>query len=594
MDLRITGVYIISLLILLAIFVPAGYSEKIGGINIVAYATKGAYLSNEEVQIKYFIYFDNGRPAYGGRGFWELRYFYNNTPIKRGNFTLPSGVIGILPQVYGLDTNRYSLTITYTVENLTLSKKVNFFIVNYSHFHYALYLNPMPGNYIQVIINDDVEYLVSGIYLNIPLPELPVEFISLYSDGREIGNISQPFQLDEYGKGFYYLRLPENITKVTIFASVARKVMSISYTPKPSTNFYFSEVEEPLLSGGFLNLSVRSVKEFNEELYYHFEIRDAQNNLLYYTWGNSSGINYRISPNYNGILKIHCDIYNSTTKVYSLESFYSVRYANLNIYFDRENYVPNSTFQVFVDFKSYVIRNATFIYNVMANFGSGYVTLFTRVSQERELKVKVPEDAPSSYRVEVYAVSSDFSYFSSEEIDIVREVSLQLELLTKSSYVTNVYAPGQVIEIRYSLSKSVDEGRLLYGIDEYFYKEPQVTLLSKEKEGVVSIKIPENAATGIHEIHFLLKYKDGEVERTILINVDAEPPWTFYDIIGMPLGYFILILIFLVIVILLISLRISEKRLKKMKNAARVLQKKNKKESKEKGEKSSSRGEELS
>lgn len=573
MDLRKTGIYIISLLILLTIFVPVGYSEKIGGINIVAYTTKGAYLSNEKVHIKYFIYFDNGRPAYGGRGFWELRYFYNNTPIRRGNFTRPSGVIAI--QVYGLDTNRYSLTITYTFENLTLSKKVNFFIVNYSKFHYALSLNPMPGNYIQVIINDDVEYLVSGIYLNIPLPKLPVEFISLYSDDREIENISQPLQLDEYGKGSYYLKLPENITKVTIFVSVAHRVMNISYTPKPSMNFYFSGVEGPLLSGGFLNLSVRSVKEFNEELYYHFEIRDAQNNLLYYTLGNNSGISYRISPNYNGILKIHCDIYNNTTKVYSLESFYSVRCANLNIYFDRENYLPNSTFHVFVDFKSYVIRNATFIYNVMGNFGSGYVTLFTKVSQERELNVKVPEDAPSSYRIEVYAVSSNFSCFSSEEIDLVREVSLKLEILTKSSYVTNVYAPGQVIEIRYSLSKSVDDGRLLYGIDEEFYKDPQVTLLSKEKEGVVSIKIPENAVTGIHEIHFLLKYKDGEVERTILINVDAEPSWTFYDIIGMPLGHFILILIFLVIVILLISLHISEKRLKKMKNALRA--KKNKK-----------------
>ncbi len=588
MDLGLRVLVLVSFAVLMMpVLAQSGYSQGTSGLEIVAYPSRIAYLNAEEIQVNYLVYFQNGEPAYGGSGLWQLQYFYNGTVICEGNFTLPSGMIGISPQKYKLGTDRYSMSVTYAIGNMSTSTRLDFFVVNYTEFHYSLYVAPLVDDYVKLIIDDNVEYLVGGIYLNIPVPDLTVDFISLHSHNQEIMNISHPLNLNMYGMGEYYLPLPENVSVARIFVSVAHKIMNITYSRETSLHFYYTDLSGPPLAGGYLNLSVKSVEQHNEPLYYHFEILDKNDLLLYHSWGNHSGISYRIPENYAGTLRVRCEIFNATGRIYTLDSVYDVKYALLDVYFDKYNYAPGSSFYVLVNFRSYVIKNVTFLYNVMGMLGSGYVTLYTRETADRKLEIKVPEEPPSSYRIEVYAISSRYSAFSAAEIHIFQGVELELKVLTESSYVTHVYTPGQIVEIRYHLSHSVEGGRLLYGFGDEFYKNPKVIFLGNECDGTVQIRIPGETYTGIYEVHFLLRYDGGEVERTILINVDRNPSWTFYNIIGMPLGHFVLLLIFLVVVVLLIFLRISEKNVREMKKRHRKKEKKveQKEENSEKTEK---------
>ncbi len=578
MGLKLKAVAMLLILTSL-LLIPAAYSSSTQNskLSIVAYPTKSAYLNNEEIQINYFVYAQNGMPVYGGAGHWELRFFYNNTVICGGNFTLPSGVIAILPQLYSLDTNRYLFSIQYKFDNSTIATSTEFFVVNHTSFYFRLNAMPLSGNYLRVIIDDNVDYMINGVYITIPVPYLPVDYISLWYGRKEVKNFSNPLSLDMYGVGEYNLEIPSNASSVKIFTSVAGKIMNVSYSPPTSMNFYFSLQNDLLLSGGYLNLSVNSVSQRNGALYYHFEVMDKDGSILTYSWGNSSGITYRIPDDYSGVIRVHCEIYNSTQRIYSLDSAFMVKKAVLRVYFDKHNYTANSDFYALVDFKSYVIKNATFLYNVMRKTASGYVTLLTKVTKERKLKIHVPENPPSSYKVVVYAISHRFQEVSSSVIFLYKEVSLRIQLLTKSSYVTHVYTPGQILEIRYSLSAPVEEGRLLYGFGDQFYRNPHVIFLGKEMDGTVKIRIPDDIQTGIYEIHFVLRYKGGEEERVLLINVDRNPSWTFFSILGMPLGHFVLILIFLVVLVLLMFVRISEKRVEEKRKWLRKRKAKEKK-----------------
>jgi len=560
------GVMIIIVLMTFSLLIPFTQGYHYYGdsrIEILAYPSKTAYLSNEEIQVSYLVYGKNGEPLYGGDGHWVFTYFYNNTLICKGNFTLPTGLIGIFPSQYHLHTDRYMLLITYTYGNFTTSREIDLFVVDYTEFYYQLNILPLTDNYLKLVIDDNVEYQIGGIFYNIPVPTLKVDYISIYAKGGLIENASSPFFLDSYGRGEYYFRIPTNVTRIRIVTSVANKVLNITYTPRQAMSFYFSTHSKELLAGGYLNLTVKSMHSENESFNYHFEIRDSQGNLLFYAHGNHSSLIYRIPEDFSGILAVRCDIYNSTQKIYTLQSNFHVKYAILNLYFDRLNYTPQSRFTVAVDFKSYVIKNVTFVYNVMAYMGLGYATLFTKTTKDKTLEVEVPKDAPESYRIEVYAISPHFVMEAGEEIHLLKEIGLKVKMLTQSSYVTHVFTPGQKVVIRYSLSESVNEGRLLYGFGDEFYAHPNVIMLGKERDGTVSIEIPKNIDTGIYVIHFTLLYDGGRVDRELLIYVDKNPSWTFYSILGMPLGYFLLILIFVVVLALLILLKISEKGLQR-------------------------------
>ncbi len=553
------------LLIFMLIFtlpVKGSFQNESNSINVEIYPVQSAYFDNQEVQVNYLIHGENGRELYGGKGFWSLRYFLNGTEICHGNFTLPSGTIGFLPDNYFLDTDEYSIVIEYEKDGKKGVGETTFFILNHTKFYYEIYVSSYEGRYLKVSINDAVNYPSgSGIYYTIAVPNLPVDFLSIYSGNSVILNKSEPFTLNSRGYGEYFLKLPEGTKSLQIVASVSGKMEKIDYTVPTNYQFYFNLPKEKYLSGEYLNLSVVSAKDYAQTFFYRFYLSNVYGHLLYFQDGKNATLSYKIPVNYQGSVLIRCDIYNDTQRIYTLYHAIQVRYAFLYIYLDKLSYQPGQDVKIMVNFESIVMKNVSFIYRIFKYSIYTSTEIYSRETQKQEITFHVPENPPQSYYIEVTAITPQYTQKAWASISLAPQVLLHVSLLTKSSYTTGIFTPGEKIDLAYSISGNISDAILYYGLDEKFYESPSGVEI-KSSQGTIEIMLPENIKSGVHEIHFLLKYRGGEVERDLLISVNTGPSWVFYNVMGVPLGFFLMFVILIVILIVLVLIHISSKKLK--------------------------------
>lgn len=515
------------------------------GITIEIALSKNAYLTSESIKLTYFVYLQNGEAPDGGEGSWILSPVTNNTVIFKGNLSTPSGTITIPLDTYNFVFNTYEIRLNYTYNNLSAENTVLVTIVPVESYTYQMYVYPLtgifrPGAYARVIFSS-------------PVPGLTVKYISCTVYNTTYFNITNPLVLDSLGRGYYYFKIPDlsTGTEVIITSDIAGKIKNYTFVISDENMFYFASTKslnDTFLSGETLSLRVDGGNN-GSSYNYLFEIFGKGGELLKRYFGESNSLEYVIPKNYSGSLDIFCRVYNTTSLLQVLHRAITVKYGLITVYFDKPWYTANTEIKCFINFKSFVMNNATFIYNIYADFGSGYVLISSITTQGASIDITVPKYAPQSYKVIVYAVEGVFFVSSFSTINLGTPVGISAYILTQSAYVTGVFTPGQEIEIKFTISgEFLENARLYYGFADEFYTNPQVLILNNKTEGTITVVIPQNARTGIYEIHLLLVYSGGEKETGVFINVNDNPAWTNYKVfLDIPLGSFIPLIGFIII-----------------------------------------------
>ena len=544
----------ISIALLIAIMISSipVVSGSSSGIHIDAYTNKNFYLNNEVITVTYSVYKDNGRPV-SGSGRWDLEFWnytsLNYTVVAEGTFSHSEGSIKINLASYNLSNagtgRNYYINMEYSTSYAHTSTVLNVQIMDVRYYIFHIYTAPISGTYSP---NYYAKLVISSM-----VPSLPIDYIKVFYEGGTILYLKNAYLNSD---GYYYrsFLIPSDAypgENIYISSSIEGKTETVYFTVEKDYGLYLSSNEnlnEVFLSGESVNITVKSKTPIDAP-YYRFWIEDENGNTIMKTSGNVSYMSFKIPADYSGLVIIKCSVFNSTQKIGSLRTTISVVYASITLYADRNTYTGGEEITVYTDFKSYVMKNPQFIYNVFADFGNGYTLINTVSTDKKSITIDVPSNPPESYRIGVYAIDGSMHASSYIVIEYENLVTMDAYVITKSDYSTKVYTPGQTIEIKYTLNDEVDDAILKYGFDEQFYREPQIIYLGHVKGGVITLEIPENTKTGIHAIHIHLSYKGGEITKDVYIQVDENPPWGLYVVWGMPLIDFLILLIVIAITV---------------------------------------------
>ncbi len=540
------AILLLTIVILSAIPIVRGDDQH---IHMDVYTDKNSYLSNEVINITYSVYGDNGRIVQGV-GRWTLKFWnytsLNYTVVAQGNFTKPQGSIEINLNNYNMSnagTGRtYWINISYYTSLSHVSKTISVNVMNINYYHFYIYLTSLSGVF--------SPGCYAKITLSSPIPSLTIDYLRVFYSGGTIISLSN-LRFDYDGLYTEPFKIPSYISpgeKIYVTASVGGKIENVNLTVQRDYGVYFlseKNMDEQFLSGGYINLTVKSEKTIDSP-YYHFIVKSGNGKFLAEFIQDSQNFSYHIPENFQGILIIICHIFNSTQKIATLQVGVPVVYAHLRVYFDREYYKEGDSFTAYLDFTSIVISNPQFVYNIYANFGYGYRLVKSINTINRSLKIRVSDPVPNSYKIVVYAIENQFMVKSSSVIEYKNVVTMNAYVMTRSDYASGVYIPGQTIEIKYKISGNIKDAILRYGIDEQFYSNPKIDFIGNAKTGTITIKIPENAKTGIHVIHMEISYQNGKIDKNLYIQVDENPPWSLYLVWGMPVIDFIVLIIIIV------------------------------------------------
>ncbi len=523
-----------------------------GGIHIDAYPNKNFYLNNEILTITYLVYGDNGRPV-SGSGLWDLKFWnytsMNYTTVAKGTFTEAEGSININLAVYNLSNagvgRDYYIDIDYSTSSAEATTTLSVRIMDIKYYYFQIYTSPIsgtysPGRYARLIISS-------------PVPSLSIEHVRVFYGGGTILYVKNT-HLDWDGQYSQSFAIPSNASpgeKVYVSAFIEGKEKTTNFTVEKDYGIYISSnrnLNEDFLSGDAVNLTVKSHASINSP-YYRFVVKDGNGKLIIMNSTSTGNFSYKIPEDYSGILTIQCSVFNATQEIGTLKVSISVVYAYITLYSDINNYTGGETITIYRDFRSNVMKNPQFVYNLFADFGYGYTLIKTLTTENKSMKINVPEDPPISYRLVVYALEGGMMAYSSLTVGYENLVTMDAYIITKSDYAYNIYTPGQTIEVKYVLTKDVSDAILKYGFDNNFYKAPHIQYLGHAKSGFITLQIPENARTGIHALHISISYKNGETNSVVYIQVNENPSWCLYLVWGIPLIDFIILLIVITVTV---------------------------------------------
>ena len=543
---RIFVAFLIGLIIASSLVgISKGAESKLG---IDMSTDKTTYFLNDVVNVTYFVYSSNGREVGGGIGKWYLNSSNDNTNLANGTVSYGHGYFKInlgncnITQAAG--GTPYFITLVYNYENQTVSKSKVIYIMEPESMWFNLYSSPLSGGY----------YPESYVKITIkaPVGNLSVDYLRIEYNGSLWKNVEN-LALNKYGEAAYTFQIPAD-WKPNEDVNVSAKIINASRYVNFKIQRYFGiylQIQgesNAVISGDDITIAAISQREIDSP-YYHFYVRTQQGEMLYrfYTFQNYTI--YHVPASFSGFLVISCEVFNSTEKIGEIQKTIYVGYSEMKVYFNRENYHDGGEFGVLVYFRSNVMKNPTFIYEIYESYGSYMVHANTVMSNKKEIKVEVPENAPDYYRVVVKAVSGIYTAATSGTIRKANFISLTSQIITKSVYATGVFTPGQSIEIQYSISGKFKMGILYYGFGDQFYTSPQIKYVNHSENGYLSFKIPDNINSGIHVFHIKLVYDGGEVEKDVLVNVDANPPWSQYLIFTIPAADFLTLVILATLVI---------------------------------------------
>ena len=539
-----------------------------GGIHIDAYTNKNFYLSSEILTVTYSIYGDNGRPV-SGSGWWDLKFWnytsVNYTVVAKGTFTKAEGIINVNLALYNLSNagvgRNYYVDIAYSTSYGESMNTLTIRIMDVKYYYFQIYTSPISGTYSP---GRYARFMITS-----PIPSLPIKYIKIFYEGGTISYVKNAY-LNWNGEYSSNFAIPSNSypgEKIYISASIEEKNNTVNFTVEKDFGLYISSSEnlnKEFLSGDAVNLTVESRISIDSP-YYRFIVKDENDRLVTMTSGNNKNFTYKIPEDYTGILKIQCSVFNKTQEIGTLKVSISVVYAHIDLYADRNNYTGGEIIKIYTDFRSNVMKAPQFVYNIFADFGYGYTLIKTLTTENRSIEINTPSNPPISYRIVAYAIEGEMIAYSSLTIGYEPLVTMNAYIITKSNYAYNVYIPGQTIEIKYVLSKDVNDAILKYGFDDEFYSNPHIEYLEHAKSGFIALNIPENARTGIHAIHISISYDGGEINKVVYIQIDENPPWSLYLIWGMPLIDFIILLIVVTATVFAtIYLRYGKKGIKEM------------------------------
>ena len=538
-----------AIMLMILIITPPSMGKD--DIKVEITTSKSEYLSNENLVVYYCIYLPDGRIVDGGKGEWFLVYNWNDSEISHGLLNNSQGRITVDLSNYNLTSMGYGdylrFKLDYLYNNVWYNNSKLIKVISVGDFYFSINTNPISGGY----------YPESYVKIRIksPVGLLDVRWISIYSENRKFMNVSNPMKLDIEGHGNYYFKIPEDVeinSKINVSAEIENKIETVNFTVSKNFGFYFySDVNlgEEVLSGERINLTVMSSEEVSGE-YFHYYVYDYNHMLIEHLLTDNRNFTYKIPKNYTGYMEIKCDIYNSTENIGTLIQILNVANSKMYVYFDKLTYTRGDTLHFYVNFQSMVVTSPQFAYNIFEDYGNGYLLLKSISTKKSDIEIKVPENPPLKYKVEVHLMSNVSSTIKSAEIEYSIPLAFRAYILSKSPYVNGVFTPGQKIEIHFKIMNNYVRGGILYyGFDDEFYTTPQILILGNQTEGNIIVKIPKYAKSGIYEIHLMLVYDKGEKSTSIFINVNSNPPWSLYGIFGIPLGDFIVIIILIVLVV---------------------------------------------
>jgi len=513
------------------------------------YTDRDSYLNNEIVSVRYYVFTANGRIAAGGTGIWYLNYSSNNTPVVNGSVSNAHGYFNIDLAHLNISAGGgllFKLSLYYVYNNNTANTHTTFYIVDPDSYWFNLDVESVaegyyPGTYAKIRI--------SGAVGNLKINYIHINTLTLF--WRNITNLA----LDKNGKASYTFKIPENWapgTRVSVVVSILNAVETKNFTVSKNYGFYMKlqDSHSSFLSGDTVVISVVHIQRIYEP-YFHFKVLSEYNNKVMFTFYTEHNYTQYIIPNnYTGTLTFLCDIFNGTNKVESLMVTESVNLASMYLYFDKPAYHGGDSFHAILDFESNVMRVPEFEYVVYAMYAGVFSPLYYITTSKKEIQITTPTSPPKAYMVRVIAIYNGYTQQSTcSEIYLAQNVQIYVSLITKSSYTTGVFTPGDNLEIKYSIEGYAKDGIMYYGLGDSFYNNPVKMMFNGSKAGVLKIQIPENITSGISIFHIKVVYRGGAAEKELMINIDTNPPWSQYIIFTMPAGDFITLIIVVSVVV---------------------------------------------
>ncbi len=525
------------------------YQEVETDMLFLEVSTDGsAYLPDGIVHVTYYVYLPNGRVVGYGEGAWFLNDTETGANIVNGTLVSSHGTFAIDLGDYNMtpagSKARYVLTIVYRAGNATVEDSTGIIVINPEFFSYDFFTAPLsggyyPGYYFQIIIRS-------------PVGNIDVDYVNIRHGNTTIENLTG-LKVDGHGILKRNVLIPTDIppgSVVNLTASILGVVRDFYFTVQKDYGLNLMlDDHGGVLSGDTVTMAVTNTSGIDDP-YYHFYVTDQYGRVLYRYYTTQNLTTFRVPDNYTGYLMFRVEVFNGTGKVGELNKYREVKAASLEVYFDRMNYNPGDEFHAFLDFRSNVMKNPSFIYEVYASYDGMFYDLQERVKTAgRVLNITVPENPPLSYRVTVTAVDGSNAVKAQAFIYLSTPAFVEARVITRSPYATGVFTPGETVEIEYNVSGDFRNGVLYYGFENQFYRDPKALRVEPGSSGHIAVSIPEGLGKGTYVFHLKLVYEGGEVEKDVLIDVDDNPPWSQYLILTIPAGDFFAILVIVAIVV---------------------------------------------
>ena len=506
------------------------------------------YLTSDTVNVSYYVFDVNGRVVSGGNGTWHLVRVYNNYNITTGKIYGGHGYFTIDLSKFNLTGGyeTYEIVIDYHSNKISIHSSANIYVVGPDISWYTIYVSPLSGGYYP---GHEFKVNIDSLICNIN-----GDYLSLQKDGAIWKNFTN-FRINEKGTAQWVFTIPNNWkegTKVTITAEIKGKTEKAYFTVSRyyGLNLVIKDKSMGYVSGDEIYILIKSKPISNP--YYHFYIRSDKGLLYkYFTYHNYT--TYTIPNDFAGNLIIDAEVFNSSAMVGRLSKLITVSYGYARLIFDRSYYHGNDRLTAKVVLESNVMKNCTYTYQLF-EIESSLNLIMEKTTKEDHIEIDVPPNPPMAYYVAVTITDDKHILNTGNYISYKPSVVISAYLLTPSSYTTGVFAPGDTVEIHYSITGDFRyPASLFMGFDKEIYENPKVKMVSGNTSGNITFKIPENLATGTYVYHIKLAYMGVVQEKDVFIHVSQNPPWSQYMIIGMPAGDFVTIIVVAAIALLAVG-----------------------------------------
>ncbi len=505
-------------------------------LNIEMYTDRQNYLNTQTINVSYDVYGNNGRTISGGKGTWYLNYTANGTLLSGGNITSSHGQLRIELSQYNLSAvgagMEFTLSFIYHYDNTSAKKSSYIWIINPNFVRVTIQVYPtgngfFPGDFTTIEIYSSVT-------------QIPVAYVSIKHNGSLWKNITGLW-IKNSGYVNYNFQIPviwKSGDSVEIVAKIGNSTGDSSFTIQNNYHLQIiiNKKINDIISGDRINITVNYTNVKNP--YFHFYINSTYATLYHYFTANNH-ISFLIPENYSGVINIVCIVYNATTIIGEVNKLINVRYAFLDVQFNREYFKAGENIGVYVDFRSNVIKSPAFVYQIYEKNGYNYYLSQEITTSSRFITIHVPSNPPNQYTVVVFAKSVLYSATASAMIYYQEPVFLTANIVTRSSYAIAVYTPGEKLLINYQVSGNAGKGFLYYGFGNGFYTNPKIIRINGSKIGYLSIIIPQTVRNGIYEIHMKIASTVGSREISIPVSVNDNPPWSQYLIFTIPAADFL-------------------------------------------------------